>query len=175
MAKKRSAWKSTIISLILGLCCLWSADASGQTAAGFIPVNRLGVSYQRAFGIDVGFGSYNVLFGRSKESFFDVSIGAEAIFANPFVLLPKLNTDIGTSFGRGYMTLGGGVDIARPTDFSQSCWMVTPKAGVTTGSLIRLYYGYNWMENRDIFPKIGRHRISLEMNIAAFHDFKIGF
>ncbi len=149
--------------------------ANGQEASGFMPLNRLGVSYQKAMGIDVGFGAYNLLFGRNKASFFDVSIGTDAIFAKRFIIVPKVNADIGIAVPLwGELTLGGGADIGWATDFSDSGIRFTPKFGITAGSVIRLYYGYHIYSQAPLPQRIGHHRISLEVNLAAFHDFKIG-
>ncbi len=149
--------------------------AQAPRASGMMPLNRLGVSYQKAVGVDVGFGAYNILFGRKKTSFFDVSVGAESVFAKRFALVPKVNVDAGTPiWALGGMTIGGGMDAGWYTDFSTGGIRLTPKVGVTAGSIIRLYYGYHWFDRAWRPEPIGRHRISLEVNIAAFHDFKIG-
>lgn len=151
-------------------------QAHGQSASGFIPVNRLGVSYQKAIGVDLGFGAYNILFGRQKSSFFDVSLGTESIFARRFILVPKVNVDTGFPiWWLGGMTVGGGTDLGWQTDFSDGSLRLTPKVGVTAGSIIRLYYGYHLYHRKPVVDNLGRHRISLEVNIAAFHNLKIGF
>ncbi|QNL50224.1 hypothetical protein H8S90_00900 [Olivibacter sp. SDN3] len=146
-----------------------------QHASGFMPLNRLGISYQKSMGIDLGFGAYSVLFGHKKASFFDMSLGTEAVFAKQFALVPKLNIDAGVPVWMlGGLTVGGGVDVGWYTDFSTNSLRITPKMGVTAGSVIRLYYGYHAYSRMPLPEGIGRHRISLELNIAAFHDFKIG-
>ena len=149
--------------------------ANGQPASGFVPLNRLGVSYQKAMGIALGFGAYNLLFGRNKTSFFDVSLGTDAIFAKRFMLVPKINIDVGAPVGSpDGLTLGGGADIGWATDFSDGGIRFTPKFGITASSVIRLYYGYHIYSQTPLPQRNGHHRISFEVNIAAFHDFKIG-
>ncbi len=68
----------------------------------------------------------------------------------------------------------GGIDVSLPTDFSTYTWMFTPKVGISLASIIRLYYGYNQFEKENGFPNLGNHRVSLEINLAALHDFGIG-
>ena len=122
-----------------------------------------------------------MVFNRTSIDFFDVSFGVESIFPKPdvlspkYVLSPKLNFDAGFENFRTGLVFGGGVDVALPTNFSTTTLMVTPKAGVSIGSLIRLYYGYNFIKNQPDFPNIGRHRVSLELNVAVFHSLVVGF
>ena len=162
-----------ILILLLSANLLSVGFAKAQQVSGLIAFNRLGLSYQRDFGADIGLLSYNVLFGYQHATFFDVSVGAESVFSRPFVLVPKLNTDVGFPFS-GDLTVGGGLDTGWQTDFSGGGIRVTPKAGFTLGSIFRLYYGYHHYLTGQVPGGTGRHRISLELNIAAFHNFRIG-
>lgn len=133
--------------------------------------NRFGVSYQKAVGIDIGLVSFNQWSDRSGFAFYDFSLGVESFIARPFVVAPKFSFDFG--FG-DLLAVGGGLDIAMPTDFSRTAWVFTPKAGISLMSLVRLYYGRHLLPQEKGFPPFGKHRISLELNIASFHNFRIG-
>ena len=156
--------KTKILTVLL--CCI--ALGSYAQKSGFFGPHRLGVSFHRGVGIDLGLVAFNVYEDRNTFRYFDVSLGAEAYISDPFVLAPKLNFDFG--FG----LLGGGVDVSIPTDFSRSTLMVTPKVGITLGSFVRVYYGRHLFQVKNGFPDIGKHRVSLEINIAALHDAKFG-
>lgn len=149
----------------------FAGTAAGQDEAGFMFPSRFGLSYQKAVGIDVGLVSFNQWSDQNGFVFYDFSLGVESFIAKPFVMAPKFNFDFG--FG-GVLAVGGGLDIAMPTDFSRAAWVFTPKAGISLMSIIRLYYGRHLGQGAQEFPGFGKHRISLEVNIAAFHDFKIG-
>lgn len=165
-----------LAALIVLLNLMALTHTYAQRASGVIAINRLGVSYQRAFGVDLGLIAYNTLYGSQERSFYDVSLGVESVFARQFALVPKLNVDVGIRSSLfDAATLGGGLDVGWHTDFSGGDWRVTPKAGITLGSVFRLYYGYHHYVSGLIPPRTSRHRISFELNIAAFHDFKIGF
>lgn len=170
----KSSFFHTLFIGALIVCVGVSSPIQAQRATGFMPLNRLGVSYQKAVGVDLGFGAYNLLFGRQLTHFFDISLGSEAVFANQLILVPKVNADIGFDIIEA-MTFGGGIDAGWHTDFSQGTWRFSPKAGFTAGSVIRLYYARHLYGNPQQFAHIGQHRISLEVNIAAFHNVKIGF
>jgi len=175
--KEKIPMKSSFFrTLFIGalIVCIAISPVRAQRATGFMPLNRLGVSYQKAVGVDLGFGGYNLLFGRQLTHFFDISLGSEAIFAKQFVLVPKLNADVGFDIAEA-LTFGGGVDAGWHTDFSHGTWRLSPKVGLTAGSVIRLYYARHLYGNRQPFVHIGQHRVSLEVNLAAFHNLKIGF
>ncbi|MFC7524371.1 hypothetical protein ACFQRK_10475 [Parapedobacter sp. GCM10030251] len=167
---------SRLAALIVLLNLMALAHTYAQRASGVIAINRFGVSYQRAFGVDLGLIAYNTLYGSQERSFYDVSLGFESVFARQFALVPKLNVDVGIRSSLfDAATLGGGVDVGWYTDFSGGDWRITPKAGITLGSVFRLYYGYHHYASESVPLRTSRHRISFELNIAAFHDFKIGF
>ncbi len=161
------------ISFLLLMTLAAIPSAKAQRASGLIAFNRLGLSYQRDFGIDIGLLSYNILFGYQNARFFDVSMGTEAVFAERFTLVPKLNIDAGIPFS-GDLTIGGGLDTGWQTDFSGGGIRFTPKGGFTLGSVFRLYYGYHLYPAGPVTGNTGRHRVSFELNIAAFHNFRIG-
>lgn len=164
------------LAALIGLFYLMAlAHTHAQRASGVIAINRLGVSYQRAFGVDLGLIAYNTLYGSQERSFYDVSLGVESLLAQQFALIPKLNVDVGIRSSLfDAATLGGGIDVGWFTDFSGDDWRITPKAGITLGSIFRLYYGYHYYVSESIPLRTGRHRISFELNIATLHDFKIG-
>lgn len=157
-----------VLALFLGFV----TSASAQEKSGVIFPNRLGLSYQKSLGVDVGLIAFNQWNDGRPFVFYDFSLGVESFISKPFVMAPKFSFDFGVG---DVLTLGGGLDISMPTDFSKSTWMFTPKAGITMMSIIRLYYGRHLFQQEQGFPNLGKHRISLEVNIAAFHDFKIGF
>lgn len=66
-----------------------------QRTSGFIPFHRLGLSYQRAFGVDVGLIVYNTRYGYQRKSFYDLSAGVESLFAHHVAFVPKVNVDFG--------------------------------------------------------------------------------
>lgn len=144
----------------------------GQGESGLMFPNRFGLLYQKKMGVDVGLIAFNHWNDQgSTFVFYDVSLGSEAFFSKPFMMAPKLSFD----FGLGdIICLGGGVDVALLTDFQQGVWMWTPKVGVSLGSVLRLYYGRSIFDPPPGFADLGKHRVSLELNIAAFHDFSIG-
>lgn len=139
--------------------------------SGRVLINRLGVSYQEVIGLDLGLVSYGAWLDEQRTDFVDISLGVESILAKPYIFSPKINIDWGAKAIGDIITLGAGIDVARPTDFSKSTWMITPKVGATVGTLIRIYYGYHVMAEASVHPAIGNHRISLELNTAAFHHF----
>lgn len=153
-----------LILVVVGL----STKGSAQEEFGVMFPNRLGVSYQKALGIDVGLVSFNQTSDENTFTFYDFSLGVESFITKPFVLAPKFSFDFGIG---NIFTVGGGLDISMPTDFSRYAWVFTPKAGITIGSVIRLYYGHHILQEDQEFPNYGKHRISLELNIAGFHNF----
>jgi len=171
-----SRYRQLRLTFLLWLGCMGAlTGAYAQRASGFIPINRLGVSYQRAIGIDLGLIAYNTLYGSQERSFYDISLGVESIFARQFALVPKLNVDVGIRSSLfDAATIGGGFDVGWYMDFPDGNWRITPKAGITLGSIFRLYYGYHHYASNLVPSRTSRHRISFELNIAAFHDFKIG-
>lgn len=160
-------------NILLVLCggLISTSPLVAQKASGFMFPSRFGLSYQEKLGVDVGVLSFNRFNDRALITFYDVSIGAESYVAKPFVLAPKVSFDFGIG---DWIMVGGGLDVSHPTDFSKSTWLVTPKAGLSLASVIRLYYGHNIFRNKEYFPHIGKHKVSLELNLAAFHDFKMG-
>ncbi len=156
--------------LLLLLVCL-SPAAFAQTKSGIMIPNRFGLSYQEKLGVDIGLISLNQIHDRSFLTFYDMSLGLEAFITEPFIVAPKINLDIGVG---GAILLGGGVDLSYPTDFSKGTWMLTPKVGLSLISAIRIYYGWNIYAQNDMFPDLGKHRVSLEINLAALHHFYIG-
>lgn len=169
-------YRFSCTAVLIWLSCMACFTSTyAQRASGFIPINRLGVSYQRSMGVDLGLLAYNTLYGSQERSFYDVSVGVESIFARKFALVPKLNIDVGIRSSLfDAATIGGGVDAGWYTDFSGGSWRITPKAGITLGSIFRLYYGYHHYLSGPVPIRTSQHRISFELNIAAFHDFKIG-
>ncbi|MGS2760970.1 hypothetical protein [Sinomicrobium sp. M5D2P9] len=75
--------KLCILFPVLTFCLITAIPAWAQTVLGFWTVNRIGVSYQRAWGLDVGVVSYNSLYGRKQHNFWDVSLGVEFFFVKP--------------------------------------------------------------------------------------------
>src|SRR5690606_30751314 len=126
---------------------------SYEQESGFLAPNRLGISFQEAVGIDLGRVAFNAYDDRDAFKYVDVSLGAEAYIADPFILAPKLNFDFGIGL------LGGGVDVSLPTDFSRSALMVTPKVGITLASFVRVYYGRHLFHEKGGFPDLGKHRV----------------
>ncbi|RQP08334.1 MAG: hypothetical protein EAS52_25375 [Parapedobacter sp.] len=151
------------------------SSTHAQRASGLILINRLGLSYQKAVGTDLGLISHHTRYGYRKGNFYDFSLGVESLFAQRFVLVPKINVDMGfrSALFEG-ATVGGGFDTGWFTDFSGGNWRITPKTGITWGSVFRLYYGYHLYVSDDIPTATTRHRLSFELNIAAFHDIGIG-
>lgn len=165
MQTKRIIWL-----LLMGSILIFPALA--QEKSGMMYPHRFGLSYQKkAVGIDIGLIAFNQWNDRSPMSFYDISLGVESFISNPFVMAPKLSFDFGIG---DFISFGGGLDVSLPTDFSRSTWMLTPKVGISTASIVRLYYGHHLFKENENFPHFGKHRVSLEINIAAFHDFKIG-
>lgn len=162
--KLRALW------VVVALFSLMSAFGQGESGVMF--PNRFGLLYQKKMGVDVGFVAFNHWNDQgSTLVFYDVSLGSEAFFSKPFMMAPKLSFD----FGMGeIISFGGGVDVALLTDFQQAVWMWTPKVGVSLGSMLRLYYGRSIFNPPPGFADLGKHRVSLELNIAAFHNFSIG-
>lgn len=156
---------------VLVLSFGFTTPVSGQEESGVIFPNRLGISYQKALGVDIGLIAFNQWNDDPTFTFYDFSLGVESFISKPFIMAPKFSFDFG--FG-DIFTLGGGLDVSMPTDFSRVTWMLTPKAGISLASMIRLYYGRHIFQQEAGFPNLGKHRISFEINIAAFHDFKIG-
>ncbi len=159
-----------IVLLILAVVGV-STKGAAQEEFGIMFPSRFGLSYQKALGVDVGLISFNQWNDQNGFAFYDVTLGVEAFISKPFVVAPKLSFDFG--FG-DLITVGGGLDVSMPTDFSRSSWVLTPKAGLSLASMVRLYYGRHIFQKDQDFPDFGKHRISLEVNLAAFHDFKIG-
>ncbi|WP_461533031.1 hypothetical protein [Sinomicrobium sp.] len=158
----------SIQKICFSIVVLCSTSASLAQEMGFIFPSRLGVSVQQTTSIDVGLISFNQYNERGALKYYDISLGVESYFTKPFTMAPKLNFDFGVGL------LAGGVNVSLPTDFSQTTWMVTPKIGLNLFSIVRVYYGYHIFHEMDGFPNLGKHYMSLEVNIAAFHDFKIG-
>lgn len=150
---------------------LLPSEVIAQGSAGFMFPHKLGISYQKGLAIDLGLLSYNRWSDRNTINFYDISLGTDVYLTKPFTVAPKVSLDFGVG---DWLMFGGGVDITMPTDFSRSTWMLTPKVGLSLASLIRVYYGRHIFEKNNGFPNLGKHRVSLEINIATFHDMKIG-
>lgn len=165
-----------VLPLLVG--CLFSAgtpNAYPQQASGFIPFNRFGISYQKAVGVDLGLVAYHTRYSYQRANFHDISLGVESLFAQRFTFVPKLTMEVGfrSSLFEG-ATVGGGADVGWQMDFAGGGWRITPKAGITWGSIFRLYYGYHVYSPDQTDKRIRPHRVSFELNIAAFRDFHIG-
>ncbi|PRD45483.1 hypothetical protein [Sphingobacterium haloxyli] len=140
--------------------------------SGFVLLHRLGVANQNSWSVDLGLASFS-WYRDSAEKLFDVSFGVESHFIKPFGIAPKVNFDMGFEVGNSMYFITGGLDAGLLTDFSNNSFFVTPKVGFSAASIVRVYYGYHILQKPTDFPKIGNHRISLEINMAAFHNFKI--
>lgn len=156
------------VGMMLGLATM----APAQEETGLMYPSRFGLSYQKkALGIDVGLISFNQWSDESTFTFYDITLGVESYVTKPFVMAPKLSLDVGIG---DILTLGGGIDLSMPTDFSRSEWILTPKVGISLASIVRIYYGHHIFKEEQLFPHYGKHRISLEVNLAAFHEFELG-
>lgn len=164
----------TLMKGLLGVLLViftFATSVSAQEKSGIVYPNRFGLSYQKKLGVDIGLISFNQWNDRSTMTFYDISLGVESFIVKPFILSPKLSLDFGIG---DVISFGGGIDISLPTDFSNAVWMLTPKVGMSMASLIRVYYGRHIFQQDHDFPDLGKHRLSIEVNLAAFHDFKIG-
>lgn len=100
-------------------------EVIAQGSAGSMFPHKLGISYQKGLAIDLGLLSYNRWSDRNTTNFYDISLGTDVYLTKPFTVAPKLSLDFGVG---DWLMIGGGVDIAMPTDFSRSTWMLTQRS-----------------------------------------------
>jgi hypothetical protein len=83
-------------------------------------------------------------------------IGSEFSFNNKdLVLGPKLSLE----YVRGF--LGARINLIDYTDFKTQDWRFTPEIGITLGSFIDIYYGYNIPLTNDRLNFVAENRVTL--------------
>ncbi len=138
-----------------------------------MPLHKVGVNFHKSIGFELGLLAFNYV---DKDiNFLETSISSEIIFKSDVILIPKLNIDAGTSFGtQSLLLLVGGLNIGLPTDFKETDVAIVPKIGFSYATIIRIYYSYIFFRDGFFKDSIGQNQITIELNIAAFHDLKIG-
>jgi hypothetical protein len=140
-------------------------------SSGFQFIPKLGFGMSRNFLIDLGLIGYSFIPDKNKAQYFDANISVMAFIGKHTMIMPKLDLQAGLfAFDSDdLICFNLGVDAGLLTDFKQSAFMVTPKAGLSIATgLVRLNYLHNiLLEDRALFPGYGRHGVLLEINISV--------
>lgn len=125
---------------------------------------RYSLSLQKSPGLGVGIARLGMI---DKG----ISSGSWCLYSAVDAHLRTSSTD-----PRIFYSLKGGFEIswvitmwaleaACYSDFEQSLFVVTPKAGLSLGGVFNLLYGYNISKQIEDFPGLGHHQISLVVNM----------
>jgi hypothetical protein len=140
-------------------------------SSGFQFIPKLGLGMSRNFLIDLGLIGYSFIPDKNKAQYFDANISVMAFLGKHTMIMPKLDLQAGLfAFDSDDLVCFNlGADAGLLTDFKQSAFMVTPKAGLSVATgLVRLNYLYNvLLKDKALFPGYGRHGILLEINISV--------
>lgn len=140
-------------------------------SSGFQIIPKFGLGMSRNFLIDLGLIGYSFIPDKNKAQYFDASISVMAFIGKHTMIMPKLDLQAGLfSFDSDdLICFNLGVDAGWLTDFKQSAFMVTPKAGLSVATgLVRLNYLHNVLfKDKALFPGYGRHGVLLEINISV--------
>lgn len=163
--------------LKLKLVVVFVSLSSGSVALGqeraFMPLYKVAVNFHNSTGFELGLVAFNYI--PKGTNFLETGISTEGIFKSDFLLIPKFNLEGGVAFSQnGLLMIVGGMNLGFPTDFKNTDFLFSPKIGLSYGSFIRIYYSYNSFANDYFRDRIGHNQIGIEINIATFHDLKIG-
>lgn len=164
---------SSKLKIILVFFCMGCIQSLEAQASGLMPLYKVGVNLHNSTGFELGLLAFNYI--PKGTNFLETGISVEGIFKSDFLLIPKFNVEGGTAFSdNGLLMLVGGLNLGVPTDFKNTDIAFSPKIGVSYASIIRIYYSYNFFGNRRFQHHIAQNQIGIEINIASFHDLKIG-
>ncbi|HLV40508.1 hypothetical protein [Xanthomarina sp.] len=159
--------------IVTPLACLFYFFVNAQEYR-FTPLYKIQVNFHKTAGLEVGLIAFN--YTANKTNFLEASISTEGILTSEFLLNPKINLEGGITFrDNGLLMIVGGTNVGIPTSLIKTNFLVSPKIGLSYGTFIRLYYSYNIFIKDTFQNKISSHQMSLEINSAAFHSFKLGF
>jgi len=168
--KSRKEIKSFLLAMMFVTC--GSQLCFGQSSSGFQFLPKLGLGMSRNFLVDVGLVAFNYMPERTKAQYFDANISVMTLIGKHTMVMPKLdmNAALFPIDNDELITFNLGADVGLLTDFKQSTIMISPKAGFSAASgFIRLYYHYNFvLADFKQYPGLGRHAVTLEVNISAF-------
>lgn len=140
-------------------------------SSGFQFIPKFGLGMSRNFLIDLGLIGYSFIPDKNKAQYFDANISVMTFIGKHTMIMPKLDLQGGLfAFDSDDLVCFNlGVDAGWLTDFKQSGFMVTPKAGLSVATgLVRLNYLYNvLLKDKALFPGYGRHGVLLEINISV--------
>jgi len=158
--------------LIAILLLVAGTNSIGQSSSGVQWVPKFGLGMSRNFLVDVGLVAYNFIPDKSKAQYYDANLSVMVLIGRHTMAFPKLdlNASLFPIDPDELITFNLGGEAGVLIDFKQSTGMLSPKAGLAAATgLIRLYYHYNFLlsDFKD-YPGMGRHAITLEVNISAF-------
>jgi|GEM_PF-1596779 len=78
---------------------------------------------------------------------------------------PQMFYSLKGGFETSWVITMWALEAACYSDFEQSLFVVTPKAGLSLGGVFNLLYGYNISKQIEDFPGLGHHQISLVVNM----------
>lgn len=143
---------------------------------GFQYPAKLGLGMSRNFLVDVGLLSFSYIPKANNARYYDALFDVEALIGKHTMLMPKIELNAGIlPVGQEELfVLNIGLEAGVLTDFKQSGFVLSPKAGVSIGQgLFRLYYLRNFLSGNPLLPGFGRNSVVFEINIASLQGKKI--
>lgn len=158
--------------IILMLIVMANTNSFAQKSSGLQWVPKLGVGVSRNFLLDVGLIGYSYIPNRDKAQYYDANISVMILIGRHTLVMPKfeMNAALFPIDKDELITFNIGADAGLLTDFKRTAIVLAPKAGfaLATG-LVRINYLYNFLlDERQLYPGLGRHAVLLEINISAF-------
>lgn len=142
-----------------------------EPSYGFQILPKLGLGISRNFLVDLGLIGYSYIPDKRKAQYFDANVGVRAFIGKHSMIMPKLDLQAALFAldPDDLVCFNLGADIGFVTDFKQTSFMLSPKAGVSVASgLVRCYYLHHLLlKDQILFPGYGRHGVMLEINISV--------
>lgn len=152
-----------------------TADSTRFSFREFKIVPRVGISFQKNLFTELGlsFNEYSVGF-RKNGKYSDFGMGLFGGYISSEILIRTDKTIIGPKIGFEFAGIGAtaggayGLEFTYFSDFDNSSFAVTPKAGIPLG-IFEIFYGYSFFSNKDLNKYIGNHRFGISININRLY------
>jgi hypothetical protein len=142
---------------------------------GFQYPAKLGLGMSRNFLIDVGLVAFSYIPKENKAHYYDALLDVQVLIGKHTMLMPKLEVNAGLlPIGKDdVFVINIGAEAGVLTDFKQSGFVLSPKAGISIGQgIFRIYYLRNFLSGGSELPGFGRNSVVLELNIASLQGKK---
>ena len=162
--------------LFSGIFLLGFARLAQAQEMGFQYPAKLGLGMSRNFLVDVGLLSFSYIPKENKAHYYDALFDVEVLIGKHTMVMPKLELNAGLlPIGKDdVFVVNIGAEAGVLTDFKQSGFILSPKAGVSVGQgLFRLYYLRNFLAGNPVLAGFGRNSVVLEINIASLQGKKV--